>query len=153
DKGKFNISGIAEGKYYLLVSYLGYKPIFRPVNFTKEDHKLDIDNIIMKNTAIALNEVNIEQFAPPLRISGDTLDFNAGSFKTKPNAVVEDLLKKIPGIEVTPDGTIKSEGEEISQILVDGKRFVSNDPKIATKNLPSEMIERAQSLDKNSSQT
>jgi hypothetical protein len=72
--------------------------------------------------------------APPVTLIGDTVQYNAGSFKTKPNAVVEDLLKRMPGIQVDKDGKVKAQGQEVKRVLVDGKEFFGNDPKIATKN-------------------
>lgn len=152
EKGYFNISNIEEGKYLLLISYLGYRPITRSIHFTTQKHDFDLGKIILQNTSVALNEFTIQKTAPPLRIKGDTLEFNAGSFKTRPNAAVEALLKKIPGLQVKSDGTITSEGETINQILVDGKPFFGSDPKIATKNLPANIIDKVQVYEKKSDQ-
>lgn len=152
EKGTFKISDIAEGKYLLVISYLGYKQITRIMAFTEEKSDFDLGVISMKTTSLALSGITVEQAAPPVQLKGDTLEFNAGSFKTHPNAVVEELLKKIPGIQVDPDGTIKAEGETINQILVDGKPFFGDDPKIATKNLPADIIDKVQVFDKKSDQ-
>ena len=88
--------------------------------------------------------------APPVTLIGDTVQYNAGSFKTKPNAVVEDLLKKMPGIQVEKDGTVKAQGQTVNRVLVDGKEFFGNDPKIATKNLPADAVDKVQVYDKQS---
>ena len=83
---------------------------------------------------------------------GDTIQYNAGSFKTQPNASVEDLLKKLPGVKVDKDGTVKAQGEKVQKVLVDGKEFFGNDPKMATKNLPADAIDKVQVYDKLSDQ-
>ena len=80
----------------------------------------------------------------------DTIEFNAGSFKTAPNATVEELLKKLPGVEVGSDGSITSGGKSVTKILVDGKEFFNDDPKMASKNLPSDMVEKVQVVDRKS---
>ncbi|MEP7238961.1 MAG: outer membrane beta-barrel protein, partial [Ferruginibacter sp.] len=82
----------------------------------------------------------------------DTIQYNAGSFKVQPNANVEQLLKKLPGIKVEKDGTIKAQGEKVAKVLVDGKEFFGNDPKVATKNLPADAIDKVQVYDKQSDQ-
>ncbi len=152
EKGDFQITGIDNGKYLLIISYLGYHTIVRSLAFTAEKNRFNLGRIVMKSASVALDEFTIEKMAPPLQIKGDTLEFNAGSFQTRPNAVAEELLKKIPGIQVSSDGTITSEGETIEQILVDGKPFFGNDPKIATKNLPANIIDKVQVYEKKSDQ-
>ncbi|MEL6941684.1 MAG: outer membrane beta-barrel protein, partial [Bacteroidota bacterium] len=84
----------------------------------------------------------------PIVIKKDTIEYNANAFKTQPNATVEDLLKKLPGIEVEKDGTIKAQGEEVQNVLVDGKEFFEDDPKIATRNIPADVVDRVQVFDK-----
>ena len=152
EKGEFTIAGIKNGKYLLIISYLGYQPFVRSLDFTDDTHSFKLGKITLKSASVTLDAFTIEQAAPPLQIKGDTLEFNAGSFKTRPNAVVEELLKQIPGIQVEADGTITSEGETINQILVDGKPFFGNDPKIATKNLPADIIDKVQVYEKKSDQ-
>ncbi|MDE6340122.1 MAG: TonB-dependent receptor, partial [Muribaculaceae bacterium] len=80
----------------------------------------------------------------------DTIEFNAGSYKTQANASVEDLLKKLPGVEVSSDGAITSNGKTVSKILVDGKEFFGDDTKMATKNLPSDLVDKVQVVDRKS---
>ena len=88
--------------------------------------------------------------APEIRVKGDTLEFNADSYKVTESAVVEDLLEKMPGVEIDKDGKITVHGREIKKILVDGEEFFSDDPKVASKNLPAKMVERLQVLDRRS---
>jgi hypothetical protein len=98
-----------------------------------------------------LKEVVVES-RPPIRMKGDTVEYNASRYKTKENAVVEDLLKKLPGVKVDQGGNITAQGETVGRILVDGKEFFGNDPAIATKNLPADMVDKIQVLDKMSDQ-
>jgi len=102
---------------------------------------------------VTLGEVVVEQERAPVTIKADTVEFNAQSFKTQPNAQVEELLKKLPGLEVSRDGTIKAQGEEVKRVLVDGKPFFGDDPKVATRNLPADIIDRIQVLDQQSDQS
>ena len=88
-----------------------------------------------------MNEVTIYAFKDPVFFRGDTLVFLADSFQTKENAVVEDLLKKLPGVEVDKNGSITSQGREVNKVLVDGDEFFGSDPTIATKNLGAKSIE------------
>ncbi|MEI9908747.1 MAG: outer membrane beta-barrel protein [Bacteroidota bacterium] len=85
-------------------------------------------------------------------VKGDTVQFNTSGFKTQPNATVEDLLKKLPGVEVDKEGTVKAQGEQVQKIYVDGKEFFGNDPKLATKNLTADMVESVQVFDDMSDQ-
>ncbi|HEU4633195.1 MAG TPA: outer membrane beta-barrel protein, partial [Flavisolibacter sp.] len=88
----------------------------------------------------------------PVKINGDTIAFRADAFKTKPNATVEDLIKKLPGMQVDRDGTVKAQGEEVQKVYVDGKEFFSNDPKLATKNLTADMVDQVEVFDDMSEQ-
>ncbi|MVT11183.1 outer membrane beta-barrel protein [Chitinophaga tropicalis] len=99
----------------------------------------------------ALKEVIVES-KPPVRMKGDTVEYDASRFKTRENAVVEELLRKLPGVKVDKGGNIIAQGEKVSKVLVDGKEFFGNDPSIATKNLPADMVSKIQVLDKMSDQ-
>lgn len=101
-----------------------------------------------KNTM--LQEVIVE--APPIQIKKDTIEFRADAFKVKPNATAEDLLKKLPGVQVDKDGNVKAQGEDVQKVYVDGKEFFGNDPKMATKNITADMIESVQVFDDMSDQ-
>src|SRR5688500_4141942 len=106
----------------------------------------------MNDRTKVLEEVLVTNEAPPVTLINDTIQYNAGSFKTQPNASVEQLLKKLPGVKVEKDGTIKAQGEKVQKVLVDGKEFFGNDPKVATKNLPADAIDKVQVYDKLSDQ-
>jgi hypothetical protein len=106
----------------------------------------------MNDRTKVLSEVTVTSQAPPVTLVGDTIQYNASSFKTQPNANVEELLKKLPGVKVEKDGTVKAQGEKVQRVLVDGKEFFGNDPKIATRNLPADAIDKVQVYDKLSDQ-
>ena len=97
-----------------------------------------------------LGEAVVTAVRAAVVVKQDTLEFNAGSFHTAPTASVEDLLKKLPGVEVGSDGSITSGGKTVTKILIDGKEFFADDPKMASKNLPSNMVEKVQVVDRKS---
>jgi len=106
----------------------------------------------MNDVVKVLGEVVVSNEAPPVTLINDTIQYNAGSFKTAPNSSVEQLLKKLPGVKVEKDGTVKAQGEKVNRVLVDGKEFFGNDPKIATRNLPADAIDKVQVYDRQSDQ-
>jgi len=150
--GEFEIKNISFGSFIVQIDFQGYKSYSKSITFSKEKPSIEMGTIYMQPQANDLNEV-IVQSARPIVIKKDTVEYNAGSFKTKPNAVVEDLIKKLPGMEVSKDGTVKAQGETVTRILVDGKRFFGDDPKMATKNLPPDIIDKIQVFDDQSDQS
>ncbi len=149
-EGRFTLQGVRAGTYRLLVSFVGYRSLTRTVTVTGAP--LDLGALYLQSQATGLNEVVITEQRAPVALKGDTLEFNAGSFKTQPNAVVEDLLKKLPGVEVARDGTVKAQGQTVQKVLVDGKPFFGNDARTATRNLPADMIDKVQVFDQKSDQ-
>ncbi|MES1160139.1 MAG: outer membrane beta-barrel protein, partial [Bacteroidota bacterium] len=151
ESGNFLVKGLNAGTYRLLITHVGYRTISR--NFVINDlvRELDMGEIPLTEKSNLLAEVTVEQ--APVTIRHDTVEFNAGSFKTKPDAVVEDLLKKLPGLQVDKDGTIKANGEQVKKVLVDGKEFFGNDPRIASKNLPADVVDKVQVFDRKSDQS
>ncbi len=152
DGGKFELTGIANGEYRLLISHINYHNSSCFFTISDDKKKLDLANITMNDKNKVLEEVVVTNEAPPVTMVGDTVQYNAGSFKVQPNASVEQLLKKLPGVKVEKDGTVKAQGEKVSKVLVDGKEFFGNDPKIATKNLPADAVDKVQVYDKQSDQ-
>lgn len=143
--GDFDIKNIPFGNYILQISYQGFNTVFKELSLSKENALLQLPTIYMQVAAKDLGNVTVS--STPITIKKDTVEYNANSFKTKPNAVVEDLLKKMPGVQVEKDGTIKAQGEQVQRVLVDGKRFFGDDPKMATKNLPTDVIDKIQIFD------
>ena len=151
--GKFIFAKVAEGQYRVLVTYVGYRSRARRVSITKSDPAADVGTIQLVAQTQTLVEVEVQGEKAPIAVKGDTLEFNAGSFKTRPNAQVEDLLKKLPGVEVDRDGNVKAQGQDVKKVLVDGKPFFGNDPKMATRNLPADIIDKVQLYDQASEQS
>jgi hypothetical protein len=147
NNGKFEISDIKKGNYLLQISLLSFKTIYRNLTFPS-DLGEDIGTVIMVPRPVGLNEVQVTGERVPVRIRKDTIEYNARAFKTKPDAVAEDLIKKLPGMEVDRAGNIKAMGENVKNVLVDGKEFFGDDPKVATRNLPADAINKVQLFDK-----
>ena len=149
--GRFLFRSIKQGDYILAVSFLGYATSYtqiRSAQFQGND-TIDIGIIVLRETEIMLGEVVIEGQIPEVVIRGDTMEYNPAAFKVKEGAVVEDLLKLLPGLEVDKDGRITSSTQKvISRVLVNGKEFFENDPKIATKNITVEIVDKVQVIEK-----
>jgi hypothetical protein len=152
NKGQFEITGLANGEYRLLTTHVNYHNASLPFTIDDTHKQVNLGNIIMNDVTRVLSEVVVTAEAPPVTLIDDTVQYNAGSFKTIPNATVEQLLKKMPGIKVEKDGTVKAQGQEVKKVLVDGKEFFGNDPKIATRNLPADAVDKVQVYDKMSDQ-
>ncbi|GAB3639449.1 outer membrane beta-barrel protein [Spirosoma arcticum] len=152
-EGRFAFPKVAEGQYRVLVTYVGYRGKTRRVSVSSANPNPDVGTVDLVATSQTLGEVKVQGEAAPIAVKGDTLEFNADSFKTRPNAQVEELLKKLPGVEVGRDGTVKAQGQEVRKVLVDGKPFFGNDPKMATRNLPADIIDKIQLYDQQSEQS
>ena len=150
--GRFEIKGLANGDYRLLISHVNYHNINKYFSINDSLKNADLGTLVMNDKTKVLAEVVLENEAPPITLINDTIQYNAGSFKTAPNASVEQLLKKLPGVKVEKDGTVKAQGETVTKVLVDGKEFFGNDPKMATKNLPADAVDKVQVYDKQSDQ-
>ena len=129
----------------LKISYISYQDFNEDLSTMQSDK--DFGTIELKETVNALDEVVVKSEIPPIRIKKDTLEFNAASFKVGADANVEALLKQLPGVEISPEGKITVNGKEVNNILVNGKPFFGKDGKIATQNLPAEIIDKVQVVD------
>ena len=148
--GAFEIKNIAPGAYIFGVSFTSYKEVIKNITISGSKYFFDLGTIPMASDTNMLDGVIVR--AAPIVINKDTVEFRAAAFPTKPNATVEDLLKKLPGVEVDKDGNVSAQGEQITKIYVDGKEFFSNDPKLAIKNLTAELVESIQVFDDMSDQ-
>jgi hypothetical protein len=143
DKGVFRINNLEIGtRYRLVINAWQYNVLRNEVTITSAEPNLNLGNLMLSEKRNNLNEVVILSERPPVIVRKDTIEFNAESFKTLPTAVVEDLLKKLPGVAVAADGSIQVNGKTVSKILVDGKEFFGGDQQMATKNLPSNIIDK-----------
>ncbi len=130
-----------------LVTYSGYEAYRRDFTIRAANPDLNFDTVRLIPTNKQLDEVVVMSERPPVTIKNDTIEFNANSFKTLPNALVEDLLKKLPGVRVDKDGNITVNGKPVNRMLVDGKNFFGSDPKMASRNLPANIIDKVQVVD------
>ncbi|MCH7411632.1 TonB-dependent receptor family protein [Belliella sp. DSM 111904] len=150
-QGQFQIKGLREEKLLIQVAFLGFEAYHKIIQKPTEGNELLLDTITLIERTTELDEFTLEDIAP-ITIKKDTIEYHADAFKTQPNANVEELLKRLPGVEVDQNGNIKAQGETVNRILVDGKEFFGTDPKIASKNLLAEAIEKVQILDRKSEQ-
>ncbi|MES2646374.1 MAG: outer membrane beta-barrel family protein [Bacteroidota bacterium] len=145
--GKFQVKNTPEGKYVLLISHPRFAD-YADVIEVKE--ALDLGNISLLSKATILEDVIVR--GSPIRMKGDTLAFIADSFKVREGATVEDLLKKLPGIQVNSKGEITAQGEKVTKVLVDGEEFFGDDPTLATQNMIAKAVKEVQVFDKKSDQ-
>ncbi len=143
ENGRFELKNARRGTYLLKMSYTGYLP-FQMEVMPAEGALTDLGDLKMKPISKELFEVVVKTAKAPLNIRGDTIEYNASSFKVPPGSTVEDLLRRLPGFQVEQDGSIRAQGQEVKRITVDGKNFFGGDPKAATKNLNAEAIDKVQ---------
>jgi hypothetical protein len=147
-QGHFDIKNIKKGDYVLQISFIGFETLHRKITIPVPENNLGA--IILKSKPVDIQEVTVVREYVPISLRNDTVEFNAAAFKLKPDAVTEDLLKKLPGVEVDRAGNIKAMGEDVKKLFVDGKDFFGNDPKVATKNVPADAIDKVQFYDRKS---
>ena len=148
-EGRFQIQDVNYGDYILQVTYLGYDQ-YSETLAVNETTDTQLPHSQLKVANNELEQVEIEGEHVPIVVKKDTLEYNAAAFQTQPNEVVEDLLRKLPGVEVEDDGSIIAQGEEVQKVTVDGKKFFGDDPTIATRNLPADAINKVQIFDEKS---
>ena len=146
--GTFKVPGIPlDIPSRVIITFSGYRVYRREFTLTKDQPTLDLGNIKLVNDPASLDEVVVYAERPPVSIKKDTIEFNASAFKTLPTALVEDLLKKLPGVDIDKEGNITVNGRKANRILVDGKESFGGDPKVATRNLPADIIDKVQVSD------
>lgn len=150
ESGFFQIKNVPAGKFLISISYVGYQFTWLAVK-AGTTPVLSLGNIYLQNTA-TMSSVTVTARRPPVVINGDSIEFNSENFKTQPNAVVEDMLKKMPGIEVDKSGGITVNGKSVSKVYVNGKEFFTGDPKMATRNLAADAVDKIQIYDRKSDQ-
>ncbi|MBR5640034.1 MAG: outer membrane beta-barrel protein [Muribaculaceae bacterium] len=148
--GVFNLENVQPGHYYLKCSYIGYDDVVKRVSIGDDGRDVNMGMISLSQNTVVLKETIVMGVKTPITVKEDTIEYNADTYKTQANAVVEDLLKRMPGVEVSADGKITANGKEVKKILVDGKEFFSDDPTMASKNIPADMINKLQVIDRKS---
>lgn len=149
-KGNFHFTKKRKGNYTVVVTMIGMDEASKDVAISDTTKVKTLDDIILTEGSITLQETVVKGVKAAVVAKQDTLEFNAGSFHTQTNATVEDLVKKLPGVEVSSDGAITSGGKTVTKIYVDGKEYFGDDTKMATKNLPANMVDKVQVIDKKS---
>ncbi|MFN0012983.1 MAG: outer membrane beta-barrel protein [Saprospiraceae bacterium] len=151
EQGNFAFKNVKNARYIFKISYIGCIPHQQTIEPSATDVS-DLGVVRLKPISTELMEVVIKTAKAPLRIRGDTIEYDATTFKVPPGSTVEDLLRRLPGIEVAADGSIKAQGKDVNRVYVDGKTFFGDDPKGATKNLGAETISKVQVYNEKSEQ-
>ena len=150
EKGEVIFPSVATGKYTLQLSYIGYETYIEV--FKMPNKALDLGVVKLFISSILTEEVKVTAKQVRVEMKGDTVQFNADAYKVNPDANAEDLIRKMPGIEVE-NGAVKAQGENVRRVLIDGKEFFGNDPSLALKNLPAEIISKIEVFDRQSDQS
>ncbi len=148
ENGFFVLRNITKGDYLLKITYVGYKDFTKKLKIKGKKEFIKLGKLKVNRKDVKLDEVEVSGQSVIGEQRGDTTQFNASSFKTTKDATVEELIRKMPGVEVQPDGKVKAQGEEVKKVFVDGKQFFGDDPSIALKNLPAEIVDKVQIYDK-----
>ncbi len=152
DKGEFTFNNVKNNTYIFKVSHVSFLPLQKIIEPSASGLN-DLQIVEMKPLSKLLLEVVIRAAKAPLRIRGDTVEYDATTFKVPPGSTVEDLLRRLPGIEVDADGNISTQGKDVKRLYVDGKTFFGDDPKSVTKNLGAETISKVQVYNEKSEQS
>ena len=146
--GMFLLHNIPEGKYRLIISSVGFATLAKEIQMPNQH--LDIPVIRLVEEVQHLAEVSVQGKAAEMTVKGDTIEYNTAAYQVSETATVEELLKKMNGVEVDKEGKVTINGEEIKSVRIDGKKFFGDDVQTATKNIPAEMIEKIQVIDEKS---
>lgn len=149
--GAFAIGNVPFGNYIFYVTFQGYQEVEKRFKLSADSAEYNPGTLYMGPLPANLGTVTVR--SSPIVIKGDTTEFSASMFKTKPNSTAEDVLKKLPGVEVDKDGGVTAQGQAVTRVMVDGKRFFGDDPKMATRNIPTDMIDKIQVIDAQSDQS
>lgn len=147
-EGGYYLQKVRPGNYKLYISHLGYSTICHIIHV--QDENLTVSDILMKETVQELSQVEVKGHAAEMTVKGDTIEYNTAAYKVGENDMVEDLLKKMQGMQVDKDGNVTVNGEDIKAVRIDGKKFFGDDVQTATKNIPADMVEKIQIVDEKS---
>ena len=145
--GNFELKAIAGNDYLLFVSCLGYKNLYQTVQIDQNEPRQNLNDIVLLENTITLGEATVVGQRSEMVVKTDTLEYNAAAYRLKENAVVGDLLKRLPGITITEDGKILVNGKEVKKVMVDGKDFFRSNPNLSIKNIPAEIMDKLQIID------
>lgn len=151
--GKFSIKGVKPGKYIFRITSVGFKPYFKDLQVTSARTTVPMGIIKLQTNAAVLDAIEVTARQAQVEMKADTFVYNAGAYRVPEGSALEELVKKLPGAEVSDDGTITINGKEVKKIMIDGKEFFDNDTRVAMKNLPTNMIEKIKAYDRQSDYT
>jgi hypothetical protein len=146
-KGNFGINRLGEGRYLLIIKFLGYQQIIKPVAVSTPHLQTDLGWIDIQRTGLTLAAVEVVEQRSPMVVRKDTVEFDADYFKTRENALMEELLRKLPGMQIDRDGTIKMNGIPVKKIMVNGKPLFGDNLALVTRNLSAAIIDKVQLFD------
>ena len=149
--GEFQLTAPQDGKFLLRITYVGYKSLFRSITVSGQPVKLG--TLVLETDSKMLRNVDVVKNQARVYSKEDTIIYNAGAYKTPEGSVVEELVKRLPGAQVSDDGKITINGKEVKKIKVDGKEFMTGDTQTAMKNLPTSIVERVKAYDEKSDLT
>jgi len=149
EDGKFTVKNVKPGDYLLLVSYPKFEVFGKAMSVPADGGDLKLDSIKISSRANLIEEVIVTQKIP-IRLRGDTIEYDAGSFETEKNAKLEDLLRRLPGLTVSASGEITAQGKTVSKVLIDGEEFFGYDPKIAIRNVRADAVDKVQVYERKS---
>lgn len=141
-QGKFEVSGVKKSDVLLKISYLGYVP--RTLTFSLSQPNTHVGTVYLKELANELIQVVIKEAKAPIRLRGDTVEYDISQFKVPEGSTLEAILRRLPGISVQSDGSVEADGQQVRKLTIDGKTFFSDDPSFAVKTLPSEAVSKVQ---------
>lgn len=150
NQGWFTLPKVKAGKYLLKVSYIGFLTKYVPLHLYANMTEKRVGTIALESDAVMLKEAVITAEAPQVTVKEDTLEYNSSAYRTPEGAMLEELVKKLPGAEIDDEGNVKINGKEVKKIMVDGKEFFGGDVKTGLKNLPVNMIDKLKTYDKKS---
>ena len=149
EKGSADLTKVPKGTYVVKAELMGYKTFEQEIVV---DKNVDLGEIKFSEDVTVLDAASVSAVGNPIIVKKDTIEYSASSFKTSDNDMLEELLKKLPGVEVGSDGSITANGETVTKIMIDGKAFFLDDPQLASKNIPAKMIEKIKVVEKKSDQ-
>ncbi len=147
--GQFEVHDLPANEYWLRITFVGYEYFTKSISLQRPE-QLSLGRIVLREKVAELRGVEVKAERMPISVRGDTIQYHADAFGTQPNATVEELLKQLPGIEVDGNGNIKAQGKKVDRVLVEGREFFGDDPKIATQNLPADILDKVQLYDRKS---
>lgn len=153
DNGKFRMSAVKAGKYILRLTFVGYMTQWKDITLTKDKKEVDMGALAMKENTKLMKEAEVVSSVAQVEMKADTFVYNADAYRLPEGSALEELVKKLPGAEVSDDGTIKINGKTVTKVMVEGKEFFDNDTKMAMKNLPTKMVKKIKAYDKKSDYT